>query len=364
MINALHKYCQIWCLKANLTKSKIIVFRSSPRISSSLKWHYGDEDVEIVNSYKYLGVDINFNLSFNNHLKNKLSASKLAINTTWSKYINNPKISKNNKLKIFQSASRSIMFYAAQIWGYTKYDIVEKLFKFFIKKMLYLPRTTPNYMLHPETGLDSLYISILKLHFAYINKVLNMHSQRLPRILAQAVISQNVFWANEWTLISRSLQFIPENNNNPLCTYSNIIVELMKTKEHGEYVLSAENSHHDMYSLLNYNVIPIFAAEYSTRATCLLMKVRCGLLNLNGRAYCTNIDSSCTMCNLDEVENTYHFIGVCPIYKDIRKYFFGKIHLYLYEVLNLLNGSNFYSLYKYTESALRYRMLIANEFNA
>ncbi|XP_037806017.1 uncharacterized protein LOC119600064 [Lucilia sericata] len=163
-----------------------------------------------------------------------------------------------------------------------------------------------------------------------------MHSQRLPRILAQAVISQNVFWANEWTLISRSLQFIPENNNNPLCTYSNIIVELMKTKEH----------------------------EYSTRATCLLMKVRCGLLNLNGRAYCTNIDSSCTMCNLDEVENTYHFIGVCPIYKDIRKYFFGKIHLYLYEVLNLLNGSNFYSLYKYTESALRYRMLIANEFNA
>lgn len=46
-----------------------------------------------------------------------------------------PKISKKkNYLKIFNTASRSIMFYGAQAWGYKKYDSVEKLFNFFHKK--------------------------------------------------------------------------------------------------------------------------------------------------------------------------------------------------------------------------------------
>ncbi|KAI8115888.1 hypothetical protein CVS40_11966 [Lucilia cuprina] len=98
----------------NKIKDNCISFKSENL--KIIEMHYGDEDVEIVNSYKYLGVDINFNLSFNNHLKNKLQLPNWLL-ILRAKYINNPKISKNNKLKVFQSASRSIMFYAAQIWA-------------------------------------------------------------------------------------------------------------------------------------------------------------------------------------------------------------------------------------------------------
>ena len=134
MIDCLHNYCKQWCLTVNLNKSKIIVFRNGPRLSKNLNWHYGAQNIDIVNSYMYLGVNITYNLSFNKHIENKLSASKIAISSTWSKYISNPKISFQNKLKIFVAASRSIMLYAAQVWGFIRYDAAEKLLRFFIKR--------------------------------------------------------------------------------------------------------------------------------------------------------------------------------------------------------------------------------------
>lgn len=363
MIDALFSYCTMWCLKVNLNKSKIVVFRSGPRISSNLNWKFGNDCIDIVNSYKYLGIDITYNLSFKKHLQNKLAASKLAINSTWSKYINHPKISKHNKLRIFHAASRSIMLYAAQVWGYQKYDEVEKLFRFFIKKMLYLPTTTPNYMLHLETGLDPLYISTLRLHFCYINKALNMNRNRLPRILAETIIAKNEFWAKEWTNLQQILNFTASNSNQPLCSDWKPIIALLINKERENNVLKATTSqHHDLYSQLNYSVTPLLASNYSSRITSLIIKARGGMLDLNARAFRINSISTCALCNLEIAENTYHFLGVCPIYNGFRLQYFGKAQLGITEVLNILNGSDFNNMYKYVEISLKYRKLIINEF--
>lgn len=44
------------------------------------------------------------------------------------------------------------MCYAvAQVWGHEEYDNVEKLQRYFIKKILMLPSNTSNYMLLLET---------------------------------------------------------------------------------------------------------------------------------------------------------------------------------------------------------------------
>ena len=91
MINALFNYCQMWSLKANMDKSKILVFRNGP-ISHNLKWNFCEDNIDIINSYKYLGIELTYNLSFRKLLKNKLVTAKEAIASTWSKYINNPKI--------------------------------------------------------------------------------------------------------------------------------------------------------------------------------------------------------------------------------------------------------------------------------
>ena len=50
MIDTLHTYCTTWKLTVNLSKSKIMIFRSGTRFSRLLNWHFGDEIIEIVNN--------------------------------------------------------------------------------------------------------------------------------------------------------------------------------------------------------------------------------------------------------------------------------------------------------------------------
>ena len=94
MIDCLHNYCMEWSLNVNLAKSQILIFRAGNRLSSNLHFRYGDHGICIVNTYKYLGIELSFKLSFKIHLANKLASCKLAINSTWSSYISQPQITK------------------------------------------------------------------------------------------------------------------------------------------------------------------------------------------------------------------------------------------------------------------------------
>ena len=363
MINTLYDYCKTWSLCVNLQKSKVLVFRTGNRISSNMRFRYGNNDIEVVNSYKYLGVLLTFNLSYKSHLASKLSSAKLAINSTWSKYINSSQISKENKLKIFYAASRSILLYSAQVWGIRKYDEVEKLLRFFIKKMLYLHKTTPNYVLQLEIGLPSIFLTTLKLHFEYIEKVLNLSLTRLPRILATYILDKKLCWANEWQNMCSHYDLNIDSFESPTHLFT-ILREKIQIAEWEAAVVQARSSQfHDLYPNLQYR-IPQELAHFGSWPTSLIIKARSGMLNLNARSFLSNSDGTCTICNTGETENTTHFIGRCPIYNSFRLQYFGVLNLNNNEVICILNGTNYFALYKYIEKCLNYRNLIMTEFNS
>ena len=146
------------------------------------------EKIEVVNEYKYLGINLTC------HLQTKLESAISAINANWLDYMYNPKIKLFNKFKIFDTAAKSIMFYGAQVWGLESNETVEKLFRFFIKKILFLPNNTPNFMLLLGTGYHSQYIETLKLHCGYIAKILNLCNSRL----ALETKSKTISWIHMW----------------------------------------------------------------------------------------------------------------------------------------------------------------------
>jgi len=365
MINAFSEYCSRWELSVNLTKSKVMVFRRSPNISKNIAFLYRDQNIEIVNEYKYLGVLLQYNLSFNKHLDQKLSAAKLAINSTWLKYIYNPKISNFNKLKIFNAASKSIMLYGSQIWGIKRYDQAEKLLRFFIKTMLFLPKNTPNYMLFLETGLDSQYLSTLSMHFKYILKLLTMPQSRLAFTLTVEIWQRKISWAKEWQALCVQLGVTPIENLTDSDLRSKVTEILTRVRDN-EHMINVENakksSLHDLYSLLEH--IPLSCFSNSTaHVNSLVIKARGGLLDINAKAFKKDTFGICTICNLDKPENTFHFIGECPIFANFRNACFNKRTLSLNEVVDILNGTDFHALYNFLNGALKYRNLIIAEFN-
>ena len=93
------------------------------------------------------------------------------------------------------------------------------------------------------------------------------------------------------------------------------------------------------------------------------MKASGGLLYINARAFKANTEGLCTVCNLDASENTEHFVAICPLFKRIRSRYFGYEMLSNEQLLEILNGKDFCSLFNFLTDALKYRDLLLNEFS-
>ena len=67
-------------LAVNLEKSKVIMFRNGGFLAEREKWYYGQNRLEVVNTYKYLGLTFSTRLSFRTGLEEyAVKAKKCAI---------------------------------------------------------------------------------------------------------------------------------------------------------------------------------------------------------------------------------------------------------------------------------------------
>ena len=63
-------------LIVNLDKSNIVVFRNGGHLALNEKWYFGNEKLEVVNMYKYLGVYFTTRLTFSHTLNDLADRAK------------------------------------------------------------------------------------------------------------------------------------------------------------------------------------------------------------------------------------------------------------------------------------------------
>jgi len=205
MIEKLAEYCKTWGLTININKTKVLVFRQSKgRYCRNEKWFMNGQEVEKVRYYKYLGVIFAHDCTFHKHLNEKLKAAKTAINSTWKTFLGKKYIAHSVKFKLFEAAVRTIMGYASEVWGLERFEVVEKLLRYFIKRLFRLPQNTPNYMIYLETGLSELHIYFLKTHFNYMKRVMSMGSERLPKKIAQSLLETKSQCFQKWDILANN----------------------------------------------------------------------------------------------------------------------------------------------------------------
>ena len=114
--------------------------------------------------------------------------------------------------------------------------------------------------------------------------------------------------------------------------------------------LKARNSqNHAGYSLLNYAIVLYINDKNSQYFSSIMWGegARVELLNLNGKSFNSTADTLCSSCNLKEKENTYHYVGKCPIFNYDRIIYSGKNMLSELEFVDIINGKNYYNLFKF-----------------
>lgn len=367
MINRIKDYCEKWNLTINLEKSKIMVFKKSTKMAKNEKWYWGAESINTVTEYKYLGITITPQINIKKHCEGKYKQAVRTLGATWGKFMENREIATSAKYRIFQSVIRSVICYGAQTWGYKEYEEVEKVQKYFLKRLFKLPINTPDYMLYVESGLAPLYLHTLKLHADYISRVMTYEADRIPRKLAEIILGKKALYIRKW------MDLAEENNLEISLTLENVktwkaqiydLIAKTDAKLYKENLHKAQNSNYrNVYIHLNHKlgVNSYFQDKYSTSVIGNIFKVRGELLKLNYRPHIETNTTQCTLCNLKRMENTMHFVGECPILKEIRIVHFGKGYLNQQETYEYLNGKDWRKLADYVMEAMSYRNAIIRE---
>jgi len=363
MIYVLQEYCELWSLRINVNKSKIVVFKNGGRPAKSERWFLGKEPIEVVSSYRYLGMTLTSTLSMNQHLKEQVTQCKAGLNTVWRDLMANRKIRFATKKSVYNAVSRAVLSYGAQVWGGVPYEEAERFQRYFVKRVFELPQYTPSAFLYTEVGLLPVFIHTLKLHTKYIGKVLTMPDTRLPKIMALQIINKELYWFKE--LHNYAVKYSLENDlKNLALNNSGGFIELCKKIRCSiieefkcrQIEILRESTSFPIYKVLQFDEGKSFMnSQYlSTDEIRWLLKCRGDLFNLKCRVF-RQEDSLCMLCSEQEVEDLFHFLAKCRALAEIRKDCLGEYVLTTSAIVDIVNGKDWKALAKYCKTAYHYR---------
>ena len=144
----------------------------------------------------------------------------------------------------------------------------------------------------------------------------------------------------------------------------NTVLNVLEKDELNSAIIKARSSSNGLYKdLLLSNGANYFVTNISHEFVCLILKARCNLLNLNDKPWRLDLQKTCSLCNLREIESVDHFFGRCPLLKHLRFKWLGSYRLENSDIVDWLNGKNWIILAKFLYEAWDYRKYLVSEYN-
>lgn len=318
-------------LEVNLDKTKAMVFRNGGIVKRTEKWSYKGKPVDVVPYYNYLGVKISSRGSWSvaiNTLANQANKGLFKIKSVTQ---NIPDLDVDTKMYLFDAMVTPILLYGSEVWGQDKCKAYEPVHTKYCKNVLGIPYSTTNNSTRAELGRFPLYIKIYKKMISYWLKITVMDPCRIPLKCYQFMkrLDENNTNCNNWV----------SNIRNILNSHGFGYVWLNQGVEnHVQFLRCFEQRCKDIYCqewrtethsdlrCFYLNLKTGFATEsyiknvsfFKHRRCLTLIRTSSHNLNCNKRA-AYHANELCQMCQLNLVEDEYHFCLVCPAYKNQRE---------------------------------------------
>ena len=142
-------YCNTWKLTINASKSNVLIF-SKGRMPN-YEFILNGTQLEVVSKYTYLGILFCRSGSFLRAKKYIADQARKAVFALLKK-AKQLLLPIDIQLDLFNKCIRPILLYGCEVWGYGNVEISEQVQLRFLKFVLNLKRTTPNYIVYGETG--------------------------------------------------------------------------------------------------------------------------------------------------------------------------------------------------------------------
>ena len=335
-INNLENASKAIGLKVNLNKTKVMVFRKGGFLSKHEKWYYNGQLLEVVNSYKYLGFTLSTKLSldmaleeFSGRAKKKIIAITKALYTLGS-------INVNIFFKLFDAQVKPMLLYASEIWGMSKFAVIESVHLFACKRILNVSGKTPNLMIYGELGRYPLYIDSSVSVIRYYFRVLSLDENRLPKqalCMEKQLMNENVNARCSWIYsVKHCLEMygfagifsgdIAVGNTKLFCKlFKQRMIDGYMQEWHGKLTSSDRFSVYRTFkeSLFQENYLSCITITKFRNA---LIRLRLGINELNVNNRFNDETKLCPFC--ENIENESHFILRCSKYEPLREKYIWK----------------------------------------
>lgn len=328
-------YCDKWNLKLNAAKCKIVIF-SRGIVRNYPEFYIGDDTIEVVRDFTYLGIKLNYNNRFNVAQKDMFLRASRAMFALIkkSKTLNLPL---DITIDLFEKTVTPVLLYGCEIWGFQTLYLIEKLQLKFFKYMLKLRKSTPSHMVYGETGKFPINIDIKSRLLVYwyklacaqnCNKLSSVVYNLLYKMHVNGRHSNDYITFVKNTLIEIGLPGVWENQktiNMNIPWFKKYIKTTLQNQfiQHWQHVLDT-NSIYTIYRMVK----PTFTQSPYIKIlinSCSIPIARFITTNNNlpiNVLRFVNIDRNerlCTKCNRRDIGDEFHFLFICPFFHEKRR---------------------------------------------
>ena len=134
-------YCRKWNLTVTVDKTKIVVFRKGGILAQNERWTYDNQEIEIVSSFNFLGIDLSSGGSFIQATKTLADKGLKAMHCLLET-IKETKVPIKIMFHLFDSLVASVLSYGCEIWGFASAHCIERVHRKFCRQILNVKLST------------------------------------------------------------------------------------------------------------------------------------------------------------------------------------------------------------------------------
>ena len=359
-------------LTVNLDKSKIIVFRKGGFLRTIEKWFLGGKQLEVVNSYKYLGLTFSTKLSFTAAMEEAKLRGKKGTNEILGILGKMGCSSPDIFFKLFDSQVVPLVLYGSEIWGYKSCTQLEQVHLYACKRFLHVRNKSANDIVYGELGRFPLWITSVIRCIKFWLRLLKQPKERYSKKAYNTLLMMHEKGHTTWVTHVKGI--LCENGfeqvwlfgcGNEVGFVKELRERLVSNFYHNWRVHLDSSSRLSLYGKIKQS----FAREqyidvlFVDKYRIIMAQFRTGVSQLNAHRHRfspSNENTSCPFC-VNTTEDEIHFLFVCPLYTNLRKMYnfelttFDSLTERIICTLTTSSRDRIVSLAKYLLAAFRRR---------
>lgn len=341
-LNDFYEYCKLWKLAINIDKSKVIIFGS--RANKHYSFKLGPHVIDVVDSYKYLGVIFSKNGSFLKARKYIAEQSRKALHYLYTR-INNLNLPIDLQIKLFDHTIIPIMTFGCEVWGFEDTTILERIHVEFLRFITKTKKSTPHYVLCAELGRYPIETTIKSRMIGFWSRLIFGKESKFSSILYYTL--RNLpFLQSKWINYVKQI-FLDCGRqdiwNDPLNFQNKYIGQIIKRTLidqnyqiwHAKLQHSSKGSNYELFKeniMLEPYFLTLERKNYLTFVKFRTANHRFPVETLRWE----NIplqERKCQLCNDNDTADEFHYLLRCKFFDAYRQKY---IHKYYYKHPNVI----------------------------